>query len=71
MYRNDEAIVIAVNVDLMVVNEVVVVLSSVAVMMWWCKLGVTGNSCCSGGCLAADLVYTIWGSAAVSIHIFI
>jgi hypothetical protein len=59
MYSNDEAIVVAFDVVLMVVTVVVGVLAAVAVMMWWCKFEVTGNSCCSGGCSAADLLCTI------------
>jgi hypothetical protein len=43
----------------MSVAEVIGVLVVVAVMMWRCKVGVTGNSCISKFCSAADLLYTI------------
>jgi hypothetical protein len=61
--------VVAVGVVFMVVTKLV--LATVAVMMWWCKVGVIGNSCCSGGCSAADLFYKVEVFAAVSIHIII
>jgi hypothetical protein len=51
----DEAIVVAADV----VTEFVGVLAALAVMMWWYKFGVNGNSCCSRGCSPADLLYTI------------
>jgi hypothetical protein len=48
--------VVVVDVVLVAVTELV--LSAVAVMKWWCKVGVVGYSCCLGGCSAADLLYT-------------
>jgi hypothetical protein len=46
------------------------VLAAVALLMW-CKFGVIENSCCAGGCSAADLFYKVEIFAAVSIHIII
>ena len=45
----------------MAVAEVVGVLVVVVVMIWWCKVRVTGNRCFSRCCSASDLSYTICG----------
>jgi hypothetical protein len=51
----------------MAVTELV--LEAVAVMMWWCKVGVTGNRCCQEAVqlLICYIQFEIF--AAVSIHI--
>jgi hypothetical protein len=58
-YSNDAAIAVAVDVAIMAVAEFVGMFVVVAVIKWWCKVGVIGNSRFLKCCLAVDMLYII------------